>query len=254
MNYSKMIHAIDEFLERKSLDYVTPVEANAYLERKGILKDSHDRPGKPLREILRAGKFPHAYQVGRLWKIPHSGLSKQRGEERMVHSYNETHYSLNPITGSNSKILILGSMPGEESLERQEYYSNRNNRFWAILSGIYNTEIPFTYSERVHFVIDRCISLWDVYHSVRRQGSLDANIESGSFNDIKGFLERNPSISVIVLNGAKAEKAFKLYIQEERFGLERDINVYSVPSSSGANCQYSLEELIENWRVPFGNV
>ena len=66
MNYSKMIDAIDEFLERKSLDYVTPVEANAYLERKGILKDSHDRPAHvPLwhaREFLQTSVLPAVYQ------------------------------------------------------------------------------------------------------------------------------------------------------------------------------------------------
>ena len=74
MDVSKLIKAIDELLERSELDSVNPVAANAYLERKGILKDSHDRPGKPLREILRAGKFPHAYQEDRYgrYRIPNS--------------------------------------------------------------------------------------------------------------------------------------------------------------------------------------
>lgn len=251
MDVSKLIKAIDELLERSELDSVNPVEANAYLERMGILKDSHDRPGKPLREILRTGKFPHAYQEGRLWKIPHSKLSEQRGDGTIVHISNETPCSLKPVVGKNSTILILGSMPGKESLARQEYYSNRMNRFWSILSDIYNVAMPSTYRNRIDFLIDRGISLWDVYHSVRRQGSLDANIESGSFNDIKGFLEQNPSVRVIVLNGTKAAKAFKLYMQKERWDLEKDINIYSVLSSSGANCQYSLEEMIEDWRIPF---
>ena len=251
MDVSKLIKAIDELLERSELDSVNPVEANAYLERKGILKDSHDRPGKPLREILRAGKFPHAYQEGRLWKIPHSKFSKQRGEEAIVRLSYETHCSLKPVVGKNSTILILGSMPGKESLARHEYYSNRKNRFWGILSGIYNVAMPSTYRNRMDFLINRGIALWDVYHSVRRHGSLDANIASGSFNDIKGFLKKNPSIRVIVLNGTKAAKAFKLYMQKERCDLKKDIDIYSVLSSSGANCQYSLEELIEDWRIPF---
>lgn len=251
MDVSKLIKAIDELLERSEQDSVNPVEANAYLERKGILKDSHDRPGKPLREILRAGKFPHAYQEDRLWKIPHSKFSKQRGEEAIVHFSYETHCSLKPVVGKNSTILILGSMPGKESLARHEYYSNRKNRFWGILSGIYNVAMPSTYRNRMDFLINRGIALWDVYHSVRRHGSLDANIASGSFNDIKGFLDKNPSIRVIVLNGTKAAKAFKLYMQKEGCDLKKDIDIYSVLSSSGANCQYSLEELIEDWRIPF---
>ena len=111
MDVSKLIKAIDELLERSEQDSVNPVEANAYLERKGILKDSHDRPGKPLREILRAGKFPHAYQEDRLWKIPHSKFSKQRGEEAIVHLSYETHCSLKPVVGKNLECGIFHKRP-----------------------------------------------------------------------------------------------------------------------------------------------
>ncbi|HUH74669.1 MAG TPA: hypothetical protein VLZ75_09695 [Chitinophagales bacterium] len=67
-----IINAIDEFLERKHQKTTTPVEIGAYLEKQGMLKDSTSRPGSPLRDILRKGKIPHAYQVGTKWLIPHS--------------------------------------------------------------------------------------------------------------------------------------------------------------------------------------
>ena len=65
--------AIDEFLEKRKQEYTTPVELNNFLEKKGLLKDNHSRPGLPIRIILRDGKIKQAYQVGSNWRIPHSG-------------------------------------------------------------------------------------------------------------------------------------------------------------------------------------
>lgn len=69
----KIISAIDDFLTRKHQKTTTPVEVNPILEGMELLNDSDSRPGKPLREILRKGKIPHAYQIGVNWYIPHSG-------------------------------------------------------------------------------------------------------------------------------------------------------------------------------------
>lgn len=73
VDITRIIKAIDKFLEIKHQDTTTPVEINPYLEKEGILNDSALRPGKPIREILRKGKIPHAYQIGVHWSIPHSG-------------------------------------------------------------------------------------------------------------------------------------------------------------------------------------
>jgi hypothetical protein len=69
---------LDEYLTRTGRPSIDPVEANALLAKAGILRDSKDRPGKPLRNLLRKGQFPHAFQSGGKgsgWTIPHS--SKQ---------------------------------------------------------------------------------------------------------------------------------------------------------------------------------
>ena len=73
----RIIKTIDEFLERKHQKTTTPVEINPYLEKKGLLNNFASRPGKPIREILRKGKIPHAYQIGTNWFIPHSGNSSK---------------------------------------------------------------------------------------------------------------------------------------------------------------------------------
>jgi hypothetical protein len=71
-NVTQIIQAIDDYLEKKHISTTTPVEISPVLEAAGILKNSKQRPGKPLRDILRADKIPHAYQIGNKWQIPHS--------------------------------------------------------------------------------------------------------------------------------------------------------------------------------------
>jgi hypothetical protein len=76
---SKDINAIitylDTHLTRTGQPNIDPVEANAILAKAGLLADSKDRPGKPLRDLLRNGLLPHAFQSGgkgSAWTIPHS--------------------------------------------------------------------------------------------------------------------------------------------------------------------------------------
>lgn len=71
-NINLIIKTIDDFLEKKHKSTTTPVEISPVLELAGILKNSPDRPGLPLRRLLRAGKIPHAYQIGNKWHIPNS--------------------------------------------------------------------------------------------------------------------------------------------------------------------------------------
>jgi hypothetical protein len=73
-----IIAAIDKFLERKQQETTTPIEINPYLEKLGLLRNSNSRNGKPIREILRDGKIPHAYQIGTNWFIPHSGKTYRK--------------------------------------------------------------------------------------------------------------------------------------------------------------------------------
>jgi hypothetical protein len=70
-----IISHLDTYLTRTGQPNIDPVEANAILARAGLLTDSKDRPGKPLRDLLRKGLLPHAFQSGgkgSSWTIPHS--------------------------------------------------------------------------------------------------------------------------------------------------------------------------------------
>ena len=64
---------LDEYLQKTGRESIGAVEANALLDKAGILKDNPQKPGLPLRNKLRNGKLPHAYQVagkGSEWVIP----------------------------------------------------------------------------------------------------------------------------------------------------------------------------------------
>lgn len=143
-----------------------------------------------------------------------------------------------PVVDSDSEILILGTMPGADSLRKKEYYANPRNSFWKIISAIYNDGIEFnSYEEKLSCLQKNHLALWDVYSNCKRSGSLDADIEQPIPNNLKEFLESHPSIKKVILNGREAESAFTLLFPHEYAG-----------STSPANAK-SLEAKIAEWRL-----
>lgn len=154
--------------------------------------------------------------------------------------------SLKPIVNNNSKILILGSLPSDKSIIANEYYGNKMNQFWNIISLAFeNRKIEFkNYNEKIQFLNMHYIALWDVYCLAERKGSLDSDIKKGEFNDIKNLLNKFPNIKTILVNGKKSEMAFKQYLKYNKI-----VCAYKyVPSSSSANTKYSLLEKVEYWK------
>lgn len=155
---------------------------------------------------------------------------------------------LAPLVGKNAKILILGSLPGDESLRRQEYYGNPRNMFWAVMSSILGEKSPRQYSDKVKYLQRHGIALWDILRAAEREGSLDANIQNEEFNDIAKFISEHPSIEVIVTNGGKAEKCFKKYLRKNPTLSDRRI-YYCTSTSAMSLCSgWDLERLIGQWR------
>lgn len=154
---------------------------------------------------------------------------------------------LKPIIGNNARILILGSLPGDESLRRQEYYGNPRNRFWGVMSGILDEKAPLGYSDKVKYLKRHGIALWDVLHAAEREGSLDANIRNAIFNDIAGLLSDNPSIEVIVTNGKNAESSLKKYLRRNPSITGKRIYHCASTSSMSVCAGWNLEHLINQW-------
>ena len=147
-----------------------------------------------------------------------------------------------PIIDKETKILILGSLPGIKSLELREYYGHPRNRIWKILAHITNNEIPQNYERKKEFLFKYNIGLWDVAHSAYREGSLDSNIKKERPNDIENLLESHKSIRVIGFNGKKAEKIFYKFFKERTHR-----RYVPLPSTSPANMAINFEEMCSRW-------
>lgn len=156
------------------------------------------------------------------------------------------------LSRSCPKLLILGSMPGQVSLDRNQYYANPRNVFWWIMSELVPFEMVFTYRERVKATVDANIGIWDVLADCQRPGSLDANIvtESEQPNDFIGLFERCQSIDLIAFNGVTAKRIFMRHFK----GLleERNIAWVLLPSTSSAHAAMSREDKLAIWRTALG--
>lgn len=94
----------------------------------------------------------------------------------MIVVSNEIKNVLLPVVNSSTKVLIVGSMPGKQSLEKQQYYGNPRNHFWPIISELLETTIPDEYAKRIALLENNSIGLWDTIEACEREGSLDAAI------------------------------------------------------------------------------
>lgn len=154
----------------------------------------------------------------------------------------------NPIVDENSKVLILGTMPSVISIEKNEYYANPKNQFWDIIHEIFNSMLNGEYEQKVAFLKNNKIALWDVLYTCEREGSLDKNIKNEKPNDFADILKRYPNISYIIFNGSTAYKLFKRYIG---FNIKTGIKYKQLPSTSpipGKNVK-TFDEKIQDWKI-----
>lgn len=155
--------------------------------------------------------------------------------------------SLAPIIDERSRILILGSIPGVQSLAKQEYYGNPRNHFWPILYTLFDREVEADYADRIRFIQQRGIALWDVIRTCNRKGSLDANIQQAVLNPIPELLQDYPAIRWIGLNGTKAYTLFHKHVAPRLKG----VTYHKLPSTSpipGKNVK-RLEEKLQDWSI-----
>ncbi|MBP2076750.1 DNA-deoxyinosine glycosylase [Oceanobacillus polygoni] len=154
--------------------------------------------------------------------------------------------SFPPVVPEKPKVLILGSMPGKISLEKDEYYGNPRNHFWSILFKLFKVAPIEEYDKKVLFVKEQGIALWDSIGSCYREGSLDSNIMDEVPNDIIGLLREYPSISLIACNGTKSYTTFKKNFNLDDLG---QVRVIKLPSTSPIPGRYtkSFEGKVASW-------
>lgn len=156
---------------------------------------------------------------------------------------------LKPVIDQDSKVLILGSMPSEESLRKQEYYGNPRNRFWRIIGTLFSSEqlTEAKYGQKLEFILKHKLALWDVIASCEREGSLDSRIKSPLANPFADIFAQYPGIRYVAFNG---KKAFEVYKRQVGFNLKKGIIYHTLPSTSPANT-LSWEQKLDEWQILF---
>lgn len=150
--------------------------------------------------------------------------------------------SFPPIIDIHSEILILGSIPGVKSLEKQQYYAHPQNKFWKIIFELLQEDFTDDYSERIEVIRKHHIALWDVIDSCERKGSLDSEIKNEEANQIEELLESYPNIKAIFCNGGKSYRSLQKMLDKNY-----KIPVFLLPSTSPLHT-ISFEKKLEEWR------
>jgi hypoxanthine-DNA glycosylase len=154
-----------------------------------------------------------------------------------------------PIAAADAQVLVLGSMPGRASLAAMQYYAHPRNQFWRIIAALLGVDSTAAYADKAAALRASGIALWDVLHSCRRVGSLDARIESDTLlvNDFRQFFAEHAQISRVFFNGAKAEEVYRRHVLP---GFASGALEYRrLPSTSPANASSTFAEKLEAWRA-----
>jgi hypoxanthine-DNA glycosylase len=112
-----------------------------------------------------------------------------------------------PVVDANTRLLVLGSLPGELSLARNEYYGNKQNRFWLLMSEVIGRDlVALDYAARLQALLANGVGLWDVVAEAHREGSLDSRIRDHAGNDLLGLIAGLPNLAAIAFNGGTAAR------------------------------------------------
>lgn len=155
-------------------------------------------------------------------------------------------YSFAPIIGESCTVLLLGTMPGVESLRRQQYYGHEHNAFWRIIYNLFGREPDADYEKKKDFLLQHSIALWDVLEACEREGSSDSKIKNPVPNDFAGLYLRYPNIKSVCFNGGTAGKLYSRFV-EKRGLIASDKAFYNFPSTSPAYT-IAFEKKLEKWQ------
>ncbi|MEE9355014.1 MAG: DNA-deoxyinosine glycosylase [Methylococcaceae bacterium] len=158
--------------------------------------------------------------------------------------------SFPPLIAEHCKVLVLGSMPGEESLRRQQYYAHPRNAFWPIMQQIFGWH-ETTYELRSHQLVTSGVAVWGVLQRCTRSGSLDASIDPKSIevNDFDRLLNRYSAINSVFFNGGTAAKVFNKNVLPKLSGDLLHLSYQQLPSTSPAHAAMTLNQKTAAWKV-----
>jgi hypoxanthine-DNA glycosylase len=155
-------------------------------------------------------------------------------------------FSFPPISDARAELLILGTMPGERSLQMNQYYGHNGNHFWKILFELHAEAWAKDYDRRMRLLRENRIAVWDVLKACQREGSSDNAILEEEANEFVEFFAAHLGIQMIAFNGKNAAAFFEKYIGQ-RIDLPRIV----LPSTSAANGWMTYDKKLAEWRKAF---
>jgi hypoxanthine-DNA glycosylase len=155
-----------------------------------------------------------------------------------------------PIARAHTRVLVLGTLPGRESLRRGEYYAHSANAFWRITGALCDAGPELAYTERVRRLARSGIGVWDVLASAHRHGSADAAIDRASArcNEFTAFFAKHRRIELIAFNGATAAALFERRVVQGLPPHAQQIRRVVLPSTSPANAATPYARKLVRWR------
>ncbi|HEV2747087.1 MAG TPA: DNA-deoxyinosine glycosylase [Allosphingosinicella sp.] len=138
--------------------------------------------------------------------------------------------SFAPVVDQRTRVLVLGSLPGDKSLERRQYYAHPLNQFWRLMSAVTGAElVPMPYQARLEALLAARVGLWDVVRSATRVGSLDTAIRGAQANALPALAASLPELRAIAFNGGTAAR-----LGTRTLGAGAPFALLPLPSSSSA--------------------
>jgi TDG/mug DNA glycosylase family protein len=152
--------------------------------------------------------------------------------------------SFPPFADGGSRVLVLGTLPGEESLRRQEYYAHPRNLFWPIVCALFGAAVPARYDDRVRFLRDHGIAVWDVCAEAERRMSADVAIRGEVPNAIDELLAAHPLIRAVAFNGGTARRLY-----DRHFTRRPELTYLALPSTSPAHASLGFDAKLARWKA-----
>jgi len=149
------------------------------------------------------------------------------------------------VADHRTRVLVLGSLPGEKSLAARQYYGNPANQFWRLVGAVIEIDLAsLAYGHRLERLLANGIGLWDTIADAERPGSLDTRIRSHRPNQFAGLTDSLPGLRGLAFNGGKSAKTGRKALPPDS-GLE----LIDLPSSSAAYCSISFAQKLEKWKL-----
>ncbi len=153
-----------------------------------------------------------------------------------------TVHCFEPVVDANCRVLILGSIPGNESLRKRQYYGHAQNAFWRLISTLLNEPYEQDYAVRLAMLLRHRIALWDVIKSCDRETSMDARIKNADANDFHSFFQKYDAIKHVFFNGQKAYAIFARHV-----GFDFEGRIFTRLGSTSPAHAVPFEKRIEDW-------